>query len=96
MTTDIYKTKLGTKFRFGFEQREKNGEKNFVIFILDQPDYGGRPDDPHTTHRVREGEKYLINYSGPVPTLDDAKLVAACFSDQSELYITTGQPFPEG
>ena len=95
MITDTYMTKLGTKFRFGFEQREKNGETNFVIFILDQPDYGGRPDDPHTTHRVHEGDDRLVCWTGPMPTLASAKRIAGLWSDYTEKFILTGQKFPE-
>lgn len=95
MTTDIYKTKAGTKFRFGFELRDKDGEENYVIFILSQPSYGGRDGDLHITHRIHEGDDYLVCWVGPVPTLEDAKIVAALWSDFTERYITTGEPFPD-
>lgn len=94
MTTDIYKTKLGTKFRFGFELREKDGEKNFVALILDQPSYGDRDSNIHITHRINEGDDHLVCWVGPVPTLEDAKIVAALWSDFTERYILTGEPFP--
>jgi len=93
MKTDSYKTKNGSVFRFGFEQREHDGVTNFVVLILSQPDYKGKSDAPHCTHRTPEGEKFLIDYSGPVPTLDDAKIVAACWADLTERYITTGEVF---
>jgi len=95
MISDTYITKLGTQFKFGFEQRDKHGEKNFVIYILDQPDYGGRSDDPHTTHRNREGDDRLVCWTGPMPTLESAKMVAACWADLTERYIITGQGFPQ-
>jgi hypothetical protein len=94
MVTDTYKTKLETKFRFGFELRDKSGEKNFVIIILDQPGYGERESNIHTTHRINEGDSHLVCWVGPVPTLEDAKIVAALWADFTERYIMTGQPFP--
>jgi hypothetical protein len=95
MKIDIYTTKAGMPFKFGFEEREVNQEKRFAVLILDQPDYAGRPDESHTTHRIREGDNWLINWPGPAPTLDDAKIIAACWSDLTERYIATGQPFSE-
>lgn len=91
MITDIYKTKLGTKFRFGFEVRGSN----YVAIILSQPSYGGRDPDLHKTHRIDEGGDYRVCWTGPMPTLDDAKIVASLWADFTERYILTGQPFPE-
>ena len=91
MTTDIYKTKLGTKFRFGFELRRDN----YVTIILSQPAYGGRDSNLHITHRIHEGDDHLVCWVGPVPTLGDAKIVAALWADFTERYILTGQPFPD-
>jgi len=82
-------------FRFGFELREQPDGNNFTIQILAQPGYGGRTDDLITTHRVREGEKIFIDWVGPVPTLEDAKMVAACWADLTEVYIATGKKFPD-
>jgi hypothetical protein len=94
MTTDQYITKLGTKFTFGFEQRMKAQEMTYVIFILDQPDYGGRPDDPHTTHRILEGDDRLVCWTGLMPNISVAKNVAGLWADFTERYILTGQGFP--
>jgi hypothetical protein len=94
MITDVYKTRLGTKFRFGFELREIDGAKNYVMFILDSPSYGGRDDGVHITHRIREGDDWLVCWVGPVPSIEDARVVCANWSCFTERYIMTGQPFP--
>ena len=95
MKIDTYTTNAGMKFKFGFEERKVNQEKRFIVLILDQPDFAGRDDSLHATHRIREGDHWLIDWPGPVPTLDDAKIVAACWSDLTERYIIHGLPFSE-
>jgi hypothetical protein len=95
MKIEIYTTKAGMKFKFGFEEREVNQEKHFTVLILEQPGYAGRDDSLHATHRIREGDNCLIDWPGPAPTLDDAKIVAACWSDLTERYIAHGKPFSE-
>ncbi len=95
MTTDTYMTKLGTKFRFSFEEQIIDGFENYDIYILDQPDYGGRADDLHTTHRHADGDDRRICWTGPMPTLDEAMRIAGLWSDLTERYILTGQKFEE-
>lgn len=90
MITDTYRTKLGTEFKFGFER----AGDSFVIHILDQPSYGGRDDDPHTTHRHGSGDERTVCWTGPMPSLEIAKNVAGFWADYTERYILTGQKFP--
>jgi hypothetical protein len=87
---DTYITRLGTRFSFGFELRDAN----WRVHILDQPSYNGRDGDRHVIHVIHDGEDRLICWTGPTPTLDDAKIVAALWSDFTERYIMTGQRFP--
>jgi hypothetical protein len=87
---DTYITKLGTQFTFGFELKETN----WRVHILDQPSYNGRDENPHTIHVIHDAEDRLICWTGPMPTLGDAKIVAALWSDFTERYIMTGQGFP--
>lgn len=90
MKTDIYITALGTEFEFGFELR--NG--NYVIHILDQPSYGGRDDNAHVVHVIHDGDSRTVCWTGPMPTLEDAKIVAALWADFTERYILDGEHFP--
>ncbi len=94
MTTDTYITKLGTKFRFGFELRKNLEANNYVIVILDQPSYGGRDDNLHVTHRHLDGDDYRVCWTGPMSTLNEAKKVAGFWADFTERYILTGKEFP--
>ena len=87
---DIYTTRLGTEFRFRFEFKDGNYE----IFIVEQPSYGDRPDDLHTTHRIKFGDQHKICWTGLMPTREEAKRVAGLWSDYSERYILNGEPFP--
>jgi hypothetical protein len=88
---DTYRTKLGTGFTFGFEERSGK----WVVHILDQPSYDNRDDNPHVIHIIQDGNDRLICWEGPVPTLGDAKIIAALWSDFSERYILTGEHFPK-
>ena len=81
MKTEIYLTRAGTKFKFCFEPRRKVLERTFAILILEQPGYGSRDDSLTVTRRIREGENYLVDWTGPMPTFEDAKIVAACWAD---------------
>lgn len=87
---DTYITQLGTRFTFGFELKDGN----YRIHILDQPSYAGRDENRHIVHVIRDGDDRLVCWTGPVPSLGDAKIVAALWSDFTERYILSGQPFP--
>ena len=86
---DTYCTPLGTEFRFGFERI--NG--NYEIHILEQPSYGDRSDGLHSTHRIQTDNGHMICWTGPMPTLAEAKRIAGLWSDHTENYILTGEPF---
>lgn len=87
---DLYVTPLGTEFRFGFEFNDGNYE----IHILNQPAYGDRADDLHSTHRLTSGGGFKVCWTGPTPTLAEAKRIAGLWADHTENYILNGEPFP--
>lgn len=83
-------TPLGTEFRFGFEFNDGNYE----IQILNQPSYGDRADDLHSTHRLTTCDGFKVCWTGPTPTLAEAKRIAGLWADHTENYILNGEPFP--
>lgn len=93
MKIDTYITNSGMRFKFGFEE-QNDPEPRFNLIILEQPAYAGRDESLLPSRRRRQGEKFLIDWNGPTPTLDDAKIVAACWADLTERYISEGVPFP--
>lgn len=90
MTTDTYITPQGTEFEFGFDFKDGN----YVIHILNQPSYNGRPDGGHETHRLSLNGGHVICWTGAMPTLLIAKTIAGLWADHTENYILTGEPFP--
>ena|ERR1041385_3329294 len=88
--TDTYTTRLGTEFKFRFEVKESNYE----IFIVEQPAYGNRDNNLHTTHRLKVGDQFKVCWDGSLQTPAEAKLIAGLWSDMTERYIMTGEQFP--
>jgi hypothetical protein len=85
-----YRTMDGrADYEFSFEQR--NG--NWRAYIVSQPSYGSRATDSHSTHRLTDeyGRKYVC-WRGTLRTRDEAKQVAALWSDRTQDYIRYGTP----
>lgn len=91
MTEDTYMTKLGTEFKFRFEQKDGGID----ISILEMPSYGSRDDNQHITHRLKTDDGHKICWTGLIPTLAAAKQIAGLWSDATERYILTGEQFPQ-
>ena len=90
MTEDTYETRLGTLFKFGFEEENAG----FIIHILEQPAYGNRADDLVSTHRLTTSNGHRLCWTEKIKTLKDAKNIAGVWSDLTENYILTGEKFP--
>jgi hypothetical protein len=86
-----YRTKDGTAdYQFMFEEIF---EGCWHIYIESQPPYRGRDEDSHSTHRLPDGQRKYICWDGEIETLDEAKKVAALWSDKTQGYIKTGKKF---
>ncbi len=86
-----YRTTDGlADYEFQFEER-LFGE--WRVYILDQPNYGFRASDDHTTHRIYDGSKYYICWTDKIRSLSDAKKVASKWADATQLYIKYGIKF---
>jgi hypothetical protein len=77
-------------YAFSFEEQS---DRNWRVYILRQPGYGGRVEDAHTTHRLTDGNRRYICWSASIPTLEQAKRVAAMWADATEKYICEGARF---
>jgi hypothetical protein len=77
---------------FGFEF-VWNGETGWRIYIIDGPDYGTRDASLHATHRLTDERGYYVCWSGELTTEDQARYVAAAWSEGSCRYIEDGEPF---
>lgn len=89
--TIVYYSLDGTAaFRFSFEAQPSGGVK---IFVLQQPDYGGRDQGALATHRHTEAGRFYICFE-PLPrTSEDARQVARAWSELTLRYVRTGQRF---
>ena len=63
--------------------------ESWRIYIIKNIDYGTRPSDGHSTHRLKdEDETYeYICWDGELMSLEDAKQVAADWADCTSRYI---------
>jgi hypothetical protein len=86
-----YRTQSGRNyFRWSFEE-QSNGEVR--AYILNQPDYHGRAEDGHSTHRYGLSDRPYICYDPMPEDLQDAIEVAKVWADKTEHYIETGTEF---
>jgi hypothetical protein len=76
-------------YQFSFQQVQGL----WRIYIDAQPSYGGRSDDLHSTHRLRDGTRYYICWTGSLTTLASAIRVATLWADSTHTYIATGRHF---
>lgn len=94
--TDKYRTNDGSAdYEFSFEQQP---DGNWRIYVTNQPGYSGR-DEGLATHRLLDGNRQYICWKsgslplGSLPTLPEAKEVAAIWADKTQEYIRTGIGF---
>ncbi len=77
---------------FEFEHREVDGE--WRAYIRQQPNYGNRPDDLHSTHRYRDhqGDRFVC-WSEPVRSRAESEAIAKLWAQKTSAYIEDGEPF---
>ena len=87
-----YRTKSGRHyFRWSFEE-QSDGEVR--IFIVSQPNYQGRDEGAHETHRYGLGSgRPNICYEPAPDNLADAIEVAKAWAERTEKYIRYGITF---
>ena len=91
MRTAYYRTKDGlADYQFSFEE-ESDG--TWRAYILDQPDYCGRPDDCHSTHRLTDGGRHYVCWTNPLYSEQEARRVAAAWADATQAYMRLGKRF---
>jgi hypothetical protein len=85
-----YRTKDGqADYEFSFEPRDGN----WRAYIVCQPSYRSRATDAVSTHRLTDdqGRRYVC-WRGALRTKEEAKQVAALWSDRTQAYIKYGTP----
>ena len=86
-----YRTSDGrADYLFNFEQQY---DDTWRVYIEDQPSYGNRETDGHSTHRYSDGDRYYICWTQELESLEDARNVAALWADETQKYIRTGYAF---
>jgi len=61
------------------------------IYINNSPDYGSRPSDSTSSHRLDVEGRPFICWTEDITTLSDAQAVSALWADATEQYIVTGR-----
>ena len=86
----FYRALDGVDFEFSFEQA---ADGSFRIYILSNVEYRGRDSSCHATHRLRDGDRYYVCWSGTIWTEAEARQVAAQWADRTQTYRKTGKRF---
>ena len=91
--TAYYRTKDGrADYSFSFEEQS---DGYWRAYIEHQPSYGNRSDSSHIVHRLTDGNRHYVCWSGPLRSLAEAKQVAALWADTTQKYIRTGTFSPD-
>ena len=88
-----YRTKDGLA-DYGFSL-ERQSDASWRAYIDSAPGYGLRSSDQHSTHRLRDGNRWYVCWTGRFQTETDARNVAALWADRTQRYIRTGKRFEE-
>jgi hypothetical protein len=89
--TIYYRTKDG-RADYGFTfTRLSNG--SYRIYIDSHPPYGLRPAGIHATHRLSDGNRQYVCWSGLLRSEEEARKVAALWAEKTQTYIRYGVPF---
>ena len=85
-----YKTNDGRDdFVFSIERRGRS----FRVYIDQQPPYGRRATDAHSTHRYSDGPRHYICWDGNMRNWAEAEDVATAWAERTQKYIRTGEGF---
>jgi hypothetical protein len=98
MTFEIkntYYTTLDRRATFCFDFVQVAGGE-WRIYIRQQPDYNGRADGTHQSHRLSDARGRYICWAPAPRSLDQAKGVARAWADATYEYIRTGVFPPPG
>lgn len=76
---------------YDFDYRNVDGE--WRAYIRSQPGYGGRSEDLHSTHRLRDERGHYVCWTEPIRTRTDCEAIARQWSRGTDRYIRTGERF---
>lgn len=76
---------------YDFDYRLVDGE--WRAYIRDQPSYGGRDDDLHSTHRHRDSHGHYVCWTEPIESREECEAVAKAWAQGTDRYIRTGERF---
>jgi hypothetical protein len=87
--TIVYAPPSDPQMRFRFTiVRCANGD--FRAYIRQQPGYGSRATDAHSTHRLRDARGHFVCWQPMPKTAADILRVTRLWADRTARYITTG------
>jgi hypothetical protein len=86
-----YRTQDG-KADYGFVFTRLAGG-TYRIYIASQPGYGLMPCGVHASHRLLDGPRHYVCWTGVLRTEEQARQVAALWADKTQSYIRFGIPF---
>src|SRR6266571_3190752 len=91
MPTATFTTSFGNVYEFSFEQQTDGSIRPYIVR---QPSYGSRDINPHTIHRLKDGDRYYVCWTTLLKSMNEAMKVAGEWARYTDRYIRTGTPFP--
>lgn len=82
-----YTTSRGRTYEFSFERQPDGSTRSYIVR---QPSYGSRSTDPHTIHRLPDGNRHYVCFTTKQYTIKDAAAVAEGWAKRTDVYIDTG------
>lgn len=79
----------GRSYSFAFEYTHSDAD-GYRAYIVTAPGYGGRSENLHSTHRLRDGSRYYICWSEKITTVAQMDAVAELWSKATVMYIANG------
>lgn len=79
---------LNKTYEFSFNYKRQHD--GYRAYITSQPDYRNRSTSLSDTHRLRDGDKYYICWSQPIPTEQLMDGVVALWCRATVMYIIFG------
>lgn len=78
-------------FVFNYKKLQRSG--TWRAYIEKSPDWNGRSQDGHSTHRHFDGTKGYVCWNSPVESLTDMQNISKVWADCIVKYIRTGETF---
>jgi hypothetical protein len=83
----VYTTSRGRTYEFSFVPQPDGSIRPYIVR---QPSYGSRDSSCTATHRLYDGSRPYICFTGKLRTTKEAAAVAEAWAKRTDVYIDSG------